>query len=149
MSALALCCEINPNLCLLRLSLMQHNAPAFHDTTETAIKARGGPGLLGMPKMFREPCRTPTVPPSHSNRRKAYVSGSYWLAKRFFALFTREKQIYIRKMLHLQDSGIMAGTCAAVPFTITTAAEPPPRREAMLCGSGIRLQRARSGTPQP
>ncbi len=95
-SALALCCEINPNLCLLRLSSTQHNAPEFHATTEIELKARGGPGLPGMPKILMEPCGTPLVPSSHSNRREAYVSRSSGLAKRYFALFTRKKNIYTK-----------------------------------------------------
>ena len=74
-SARALCFDMKPNLCLLRLSSTQHNAPEFHDTKEIEFKARGGPGLLGMPKIMMEPCGAQAAPLSHSNCRKAYVSG--------------------------------------------------------------------------
>ena len=96
-SARALCFDMKPNLCLLRLSSTQHNAPEFHDTREIEFKARGGPALLGMPKLYEEPCGNTLVPSSHSNCHKAYVSGSSGARKEVLCpLHQRKTDIYTK-----------------------------------------------------
>ena len=94
-SARALCFDMKPNLCLLRLSSTQHNAPEFHDTKEIEFKARGGPALLGMPKLYEEPCGNTLVPSSHSNCHKAYVSGSSGARKEVLCPLHQRKKGYI------------------------------------------------------